>query len=73
MLEVLKDEDVEIIVSDLFENMCEYFKCVLLEIELIQCVVENIGKLFFRVRVSVCIFVFYFGYMLFSYVEYFVL
>lgn len=70
MLEVLKDEDVEIIASDPLENMCEHFKRVLPETELIQCAAENIGKPLFRVRVSACIFVFHFCYMLFSYAEY---
>jgi len=44
MLEVLKGEDVEIIASDPLENMCEHFKRVLPETELIQCTAENIGK-----------------------------
>ena len=51
MLEVLKDEDVEVIASDPLENMCEHFKRALPETKLIQCAAENIGK-----TLSECIF-----------------
>ncbi|KAJ7387057.1 hypothetical protein OS493_004021 [Desmophyllum pertusum] len=43
MLEVLKDEDVQVIASDPLGNMCEHFKRLLPDTEIIQCVAENIG------------------------------
>ncbi|KAJ7387056.1 hypothetical protein OS493_004020 [Desmophyllum pertusum] len=42
MLEVLKDEDVQIIASDPLGNMCEHFKRLLPDTEIIQCAAENI-------------------------------
>ena len=44
MLEVLKDQDVRVTASDPLEHMCEHFKRVLPETDIIQCAAEKISK-----------------------------
>ena len=44
MFEVLKEQNVRVIASDPLENMCELFRRLLPDTEIIQCSAENISK-----------------------------
>ena len=47
MLEVLKEKNVRVLASDPLENMCEHFRHLLPDTEIIQCRAENISKSLF--------------------------
>ena len=44
MLEVLKDQNVRVIASDPVNQMCEKFKRLQPDIDIINCVAEKISK-----------------------------
>ena len=47
MLEVLKDQNVRVIASDPVDQMCEQFKRLQPDVDVIQCAAEDIRKLAF--------------------------
>ena len=47
MLEVLKDQNVRVIASDPVDQMCEQFKRLQPDVDVIQCAAEDVRKLAF--------------------------